>query len=144
MEFYDILQKSFLAVEALEHCRSLKVTFKLACNVTPSVLAALHYNIMRTSVIPDRLIMLWKTGMVVNFMDQEIIYQVNLNGKSVCFSRIPCIFLNSFKACVVCVLLELFSDAAKPKLELQLYKYEEMNRTFIKNQTVIHISKKIN
>ena len=83
---YDFLQKSFLAVEALEHCRSLKVTFKLACSVTPSVLAALHYNIMRTSVIPDRLIMLWKTGMVVNFMDQEMIYQVNLNGKSACFS----------------------------------------------------------
>ena len=44
--------------------------------------------------------------------------------------------LYSFKGCLVFLLQKFFSDAANPKLELHLYKYEEMNKTVISNQTV--------
>ena len=65
------------------------MTFQLGYSVSQSVLAALHYNITQVSVIPDRLVMMWKTGLVANFMWQEMTYQVILDGEFLPASSFP-------------------------------------------------------
>ncbi len=63
-----------------KECVSFKLVFTLNSPVTPSLLMAVHKTLMSTSVKYGRLLMLWKSGLVVNNVTQDIIFEVNLES----------------------------------------------------------------
>ncbi len=65
-----------------KECLSYKLVITLGSPATPSLLMAVHKVLMSSSVQYGRLLMLWKSGLVVNNVMQDIIFEVDLESMS--------------------------------------------------------------